>query len=151
MSKKDGAEWDSETKQTSLTELSNNLAGDYSFDTKLPSGQGAKVNRGVKLLMWLIISSPEEHRGTVLPIAEGTIIGRHGDIPWDDPRMSRKHAKFIQLDDPINPENKVFAIAPEKDRNGTVINGKRIKTSTILYENDVIIMGNTRFIVKVLE
>lgn len=151
MSKKDGLEQGKETTRISQTELSNNLLESYAVDTKLPSGEPVTTPPQQKLLMWLIISSPEEHRGIVLPIADGAIIGRHGDIPRDDPRMSRKHARFSRIDDPMNPGRKIFEITPEKDRNGTLVNGTRIKTNTPLRENDVIIMGNTRFIVKVLE
>lgn len=103
------------------------------------------------LMMWLIVTSPPAFRGTVLPIDEGLVIGRHGDIRWHDPRMSRRHALFLKVSDPSNPNNTFFAIEPYQDRNGTMVNGRRILERTLLHENDVILMGDTRFVVKVLQ
>ena len=143
MDKKEGYQRDKE--QISRTELSNDFTLAHSDESVLSNLAPAKM------MLWLIIASPIEHRGTVLPIADGAIIGRQGDIPRDDARMSRKHARFIRIDDPDNPGYEIFAIKPEKSRNGTRINGKRIKVTTPLRENDVIIMGDTRFVVKVLE
>ena len=145
MSKKEDYQQEQEGQQTARTLASNDITQDYSPESVLAQLSPAK------LMLWLIIASPAEHRGTVLPVADGAIIGRHGDIPWHDARMSRKHAKFVRLDDPDSPGQEVFAIEPEKDRNGTRVNGKRIKALTPLRENDVIIMGDTRFVVKVLE
>jgi hypothetical protein len=129
-----------------------------STNTEMPSVPDTQVPRsrppreaGLLPLMWLIVSRPSEQRGMVLPIAAGQMIGRQGDIRWPDSRMSRQHAQFLLIDDPADPTNKVFAIAPHQDRNGTLVNGKRITETTPLMENDVIIMGDTRFVVKVLD
>jgi hypothetical protein len=119
-------------------------------DTQVPRSRPPR-EAGVLPLMWLIVSRPMEQRGMVLPVAAGQLIGRQGDIRWPDGRMSRQHAKFLILDDPTDSTNKVFAIAPYQDRTGTTLIGKRITQATLLQENDVIIMGDTRFVVKVLD
>jgi hypothetical protein len=151
MSKDDGFQRKKWNKNASQTEISDSPIGAYSPETQIPSSPAKSESKRARLMMWLIVSNPEEHRGTVLPIAENTLIGRHGDIPWQDPRMSREHARFTILSDPNNPEREIFAVEPIKDRNGTVVNGHKISAATPLRENDVIIMGDTRFVVKVLE
>lgn len=135
---------------TAHTELSDGLVEGISLETGIPVNPDEIIKRKYRVMMWLIISGPPEHRGTVLPIADGTIIGRRGDIPWDDARMSRQHAKFHRIEHPEIAGKEVFAISPQKDRNGTLVNGRRIQSTTPLRENDVIIMGDTRFVVKVL-
>ena len=133
--------WDSRTTNTDMPAIP---------DTQVPRSRPPKED-GTPPLMWLIVSRPMEQRGMVLPVVSGQMIGRQGDIRWPDARMSRQHAQFLMVEDPINPARKVFAIAPHQDRNGTVVNGKRISETTPLQENDVIIMGDTRFVVKVLD
>ena len=108
------------------------------------------TDKGKMLLMWLIVASPDTVRGTVLPVSSGTVIGRHGDIPWQDVRMSREHAKFSLIVNPNAKNQQSYCITPQKDRNGTLVNGKRISGQTLLQENDVILMGDTEFVVKVL-
>lgn len=133
--------WDSRSTNTEIAAVP---------DTQIPRSRPPR-EAGAMPLMWLIVSRPMEQRGMVLPVVAGQVIGRQGDIRWPDVRMSRQHARFSMLDDPQNPARSIFAIAPEQDRNGTVVNGKRITELTPLQENDVIIMGDTRFVVKVLE
>lgn len=102
-------------------------------------------------LMWLVVSRPIHQRGAVLQVTHGVVIGRQGDIRWTDPRMSRQHARFALSQNPEQPEQMVYSIIPVQDRNGTMVNGERITSKTLLKENDEIIMGDTYFIVKVLE
>lgn len=66
MSKKDSHGQGKETTRISQTELSNNLPESYVVDTKLPPGESITTPPRQKLLMWLIISNPVEHRGDCL-------------------------------------------------------------------------------------
>ena len=102
-------------------------------------------------IMWLIISQPEESRGQLIRVQPGGIIGRQGEMRWNDPRMSRHHAHIMLLPMEDNPDKQVYAIAPFHDRNGTYVNGQRIDGLTVLHENDTVVMGDTHFVVKVLE
>ena len=100
-------------------------------------------------LMWLIVAVPAQHRGTVLPMPSGSVIGRQGDVRWHDARMSRKHAQIdLVTNDMGHP---AFILTPLNDRNGTLVNDQPITEATIIQENDVIEMGDTQFVVKVLK
>jgi hypothetical protein len=102
-------------------------------------------------MMWLIVLEPITSRGVVIAIKPGAVIGRQGDIYWNDPHMSRKHAQFMLVQNPAQAGKQMFAIAPFSDRNGTYINGDRIHHVTLLQENDRLEMGNTLFTIKVVE
>ncbi|MDQ7025863.1 MAG: FHA domain-containing protein [Anaerolineae bacterium] len=101
-------------------------------------------------LLWLIVLEPIESRGVVIAVKSGAVIGRQGDIRWNDPHMSRQHAQFMLVQNPAQSGNQAFAIAPFNDRNGTYVNGNRIHHVTLLQENDRVEMGNTLFIIKVV-
>ena len=102
-------------------------------------------------LLWLIVLEPIESRGIVVSVKPGAVIGRQGDIRWNDPHISRKHAHFMLVQNPAEAKKQIFAVAPLNDRNGTYINGERIHHVTLLQENDRVEMGNTLFVVKVIE
>lgn len=138
-------------------ELEQNDSEEQASQTRVPSTPieqaeiASKISPSdVRTLMWLIVSNPIDVRGTILPITSGAIIGRRGDIRWNDAHMSRKHALFSLMNNPENPDEQLFTITPYKDRNGTLVNGKRISERTLLRENDVILMGDTQFVVKML-
>lgn len=123
-----------------------------STGTDVPSLEDMEAfDEDTQPLMWLIVSRPVHLRGAVLQVTHGIIIGRQGDIRWTDPRMSRQHARFALTPHPDNASRMVYSIMPVQDRNGTMVNGKQITSKTILEENDEIVMGDTYFIVKVLE
>lgn len=145
----DSSEQINRNSDASKTQVPDLSVEDMSTETQTAPNPNIS-NRSKKLFMWLIVASPSTLRGTVLPIAPKSIIGRQGDIRWHDGRMSRKHAQFLLINDPENLDHKLFSIKPYKDRNGTLVNGKRISELTPLYENDVIVMGDTQFVVKVL-
>lgn len=104
----------------------------------------------VQPMMWLIVIEPLESRGTVISVKTGAIIGRQGDIRWNDPHMSRQHARFMLVQNPAQAKEYIFAVAPMNDRNGTYVNDERIHHITLLQENDMVEMGNTRFVIKVV-
>lgn len=101
-------------------------------------------------LLWLIVERPLKDRGMILPIINNTIIGRRGSVRWGDKRMSREHARFLRIENADETSRAHFLIVPLQEHNGTMVNNRRIQQPTAIYENDVITMGETHFVVKVL-
>ena len=92
---------------------------------------------------WLVIAEGVR-RGHIIKIAPGQSIGRKSaDIIWDDPKISRLHAR-------ITLEDGEFYIWDFGTPNGTYVNGERIRAATLIKENDVIKIGDTSFVLKVL-
>jgi hypothetical protein len=102
-------------------------------------------------LGWLIVKAPLEKRGTIIPVQANQIIGREGDIRWDDSRLSRHHAR-VTLEPPADaPEElPVFHLWPFGTTNPVFINGQEIRGATPLHENDEIRLGDTLFVFKML-
>lgn len=102
-------------------------------------------------LGWLVVKHPAEQRGTILPIASNQSIGREGDIRWDDPGLSRQHAR-LTLEPPEGAPDAmpVFHLWPFAPTNPVYINGREIRGATPLQENDEIRLGNTLFVFKTL-
>jgi hypothetical protein len=100
------------------------------------------VETGIVGLLWV---KEGQRRGRIYKIKDGTIIGRsEGDLVMDDPKVSNPHAKLKVEDDK-------FVIWDFASHNGTYVNGERIRAATELKENDLIKIGDTVFILKVLE
>lgn len=93
-------------------------------------------------LLWV----KEGHRrGRTYPIKHGMLVGRkEGGLILDDPKVSSTHAKF-------NMEGDDFVIWDFGSSNGTYVNGKKIRKATVLNENDLVKIGDTVFVVKLLE
>lgn len=84
-------------------------------------------------------------RGRYYPIKHGTVIGRkEGSLILEEPKVSSRHAKFTLEDDD-------FVIWDLASANGTYVNDKKIRGATTLEENDTIKIGETLFVVKLLE
>jgi pSer/pThr/pTyr-binding forkhead associated (FHA) protein len=84
-------------------------------------------------------------RGKFYPIRHGTKIGRRdGNLILDHHLVSGSHAKFTM-------EDGNFFIWDLGSTNGTFVNGRRIRKAILLEENDVIKIGDTFFVVKLLE
>lgn len=82
-----------------------------------------------------VLTGPE--RGNVLPILKGRVVlGRDGEICFDDRRISRKHAVI----EAISREN--IYIRDLMSRNGTFVNGVKIHTYK-LKAGDIIRIGDT--------
>lgn len=118
-------------------------------ETELPRGLRDDVTElevtpgsGGPLAMLWVKEGPR--RGKFYPIRQGTVIGRkEGNLILDDPKVSGSHAKFtMEKDD--------FFIWDFGSANGTYVNGKRIREATLLEENDVVKIGDTFFVVKLL-
>jgi hypothetical protein len=104
-----------------------------------------------KPLGWLVVKEPVEQRGAVLAVRPNQIIGRSGDVQWDDPRISRQHARLTfeaPEDEPDEPP--VFHLWPFGPANPVYINGREIRGATPLHENDDVRLGQTLFVFKVL-
>ena len=102
-------------------------------------------------LAWLIVREPHERRGALLSIKPNQTIGRDADVRWDDPRLSRVHARFT-LEPPEDAPDAppVYHLWPFAPTNPVSINGRAIRGATPLHENDEIKLGTTLFVFKVL-
>lgn len=84
-------------------------------------------------------------RGQIYKIKKGTTIGRKdGDLILDDSKVSSLHAK-------LTVEEDGFTLWDFGSANGTWVNGKRIREATRLRENDLIKIGDTIFVLKLLD
>jgi len=93
-------------------------------------------------LLWV---KEGRRRGRTYPIKHGTIVGRkEGELILDDSKVSNVHAKF-------NMEGDDFVVWDFGSSNGTYVNGKKIREATVLEENDLVKIGDTVFVVKLLE
>jgi hypothetical protein len=100
---------------------------------------------------WLVIKEPLTRRGEIIRIEPNQSIGREADIRWDDPRLSRQHAR-LTLEPPEDDPDAlpVFFLWPYAPTNPVYINGRQIRGATPLHENDEIRLGDTLFVFKVL-
>ncbi|MFT5523899.1 MAG: sigma-B regulation protein RsbU (phosphoserine phosphatase) [Pirellulaceae bacterium] len=90
-----------------------------------------------------IVHGPEEGTEFELDRTE-YVLGRHPDCPLaemfgDDALVSRRHAKITAIDDQ-------FFVEDTGSRNGTFVNGKRLKRKTRLIHEDHIFIGGREFI-----
>ncbi|MGD8554928.1 MAG: FHA domain-containing protein [Anaerolineales bacterium] len=100
------------------------------------------VETGPLAIMWV---KQGGRRGRIYRISNHAVVGRSdGDMILDDPKVSNPHAKFTI-------EEGKFVIWDFGSKNGTHVNGKRIKAATPLNENDEVKMGDTVFVFKALE
>jgi pSer/pThr/pTyr-binding forkhead associated (FHA) protein len=103
------------------------------------------------LLGWLIVKEPAERRGMLIAIRANQTIGRDGDARWNDPRLSRQHARVTVEPPDDDPDGTpTFHIWPFGPTNPVYINGREIRGATPIYENDEIRLGDTLFVLKVL-
>lgn len=154
------------------TDLGAGPAGGYGFDddeapTELGAGRGGPgffdledeeatslgkmqsldhtelefVETGIQGLFWV---KDGPRIGRVLIIKDGTVIARtEGDMVLDDPKVSNPHAKITFEDD-------AFTIWDFGSKNGTYVNGEKIRSATKMKENDTIKIGDTTFVLKTL-
>jgi hypothetical protein len=84
-------------------------------------------------------------RGSIINIRHGDVIGRENcELTLDDQKVSTIHAK-------ITFEDSQFFLWDFASMNGTFVNGVRIRGATALKENDLIKIGDTTFVLKVLD
>lgn len=86
-----------------------------------------------------------QRRGRFYPIKHGTVIGRkEGNIILEDPKVSSRNTKFTM-------EDESFVVWDLASANGTYVNDRKIREATALEENDTIKIGETLFVLKLLE
>ena len=83
-------------------------------------------------------------RGNIYPIRSRIVVGRKEGFILADPKVSSTHAIF-------KIEEGKLVVWDIGSANGTFVNGKRIREATILDENDLVKIGDTIFVVKLLE
>lgn len=121
---------------------------DAEDETELPRSAREDVTeldtpaKSVLAMLWV---KEGPRRGRFYPIKHGTVVGRkEGGLILDDPKVSSSHAKFTMEDDD-------FIVWDFGSANGTYVNNKKIREATLLEENDLIKIGDTVFVVKLLE
>jgi pSer/pThr/pTyr-binding forkhead associated (FHA) protein len=83
--------------------------------------------------------------GRVIPLEPGQTIGREGcDVILPDPEVSRRHAR-------LGGEASLPAIDDLGSLNGTFVNDRRIDATTALRAGDVVRLGNTVWVVELLD
>jgi len=97
---------------------------------------------GPQAILWV---KEGRKRGRIYKIKEETIVGRKAaDLVLDDPKVSSTHAKIVV-------ENGQYILIDFHSKNGTCVNGERIRAETTLKENDIIKIGDVQFVLKILE
>lgn len=97
---------------------------------------------GTLVILWVLEG---ERRGKIYKIRDGNVIGkREGDFYLDDPKASTPHCRF-------RLEKKKFVLWDCGSKNGTFVNNKQIRCATELEENDLIKIGDTVFVLKVMQ
>lgn len=97
---------------------------------------------GPQAILWV---KEGRKRGRIYKIKEETIVGRKaGDLVLDDPKVSSTHGKIVV-------ENGQYILVYFHSKNGTYVNGERIRAETTLKENDIIKIGDVQFVLKILE
>ncbi|MEW6360388.1 MAG: SpoIIE family protein phosphatase [Planctomycetota bacterium] len=91
-----------------------------------------------------VIEVEGPHAGREYTLEEATVFGRRldTDIRVPLPTVSRRHAKITET-------RKGFVVADLKSGNGTIVNGRRIKRSTLLKHGDQIQIGTALFVFRV--
>lgn len=124
----------------------SNIFGEREEDQTMIAGgpshtQLERHRSGCEAMLWVNEGS---RRGHWYPVYNNTTIGRKkAEIILDDERVSGTHAK-------ITLEKNAYSIWDFGSSNGTFVNGKRIREATILQENDKIKIGDTVFLMKIL-
>jgi hypothetical protein len=100
-----------------------------------------EMEEGALGILWV---KDGHRRGHIYKIRDGFVVGRsEGDVRLEDSKVSNPHARF-------RFEQDQFVLWDFGSRNGTMVNGDRIRAATPLKENDEIKIGETTFVFKLL-
>ena len=100
------------------------------------------VVTGALAILW---AKEGQRRGQILKVKGDSVIGRsEGQITLDDPKVSNPHAK-------LTLENDEYVLWDFGSKNGTFVNGERIRAATVLKENDTVKIGDRVFVFKILQ
>jgi hypothetical protein len=118
-------------------------------DTQLPQAEREDITELEEVMtpvLGLLWVKEGPRRGKYYPIKHGTVVGRKetSSLRLDDPKVSGMHAKF-------NLEDDGFVIWDLGSANGTYVNGRKIREATALEENDLVKIGESVFVIKLLE
>jgi hypothetical protein len=103
-----------------------------------------EFNKEIRIegILWVKEGS---RRGQIYKIKNVCVIGRKNtDIIIEDQKVSREHAKLAFKEDH-------FILLDLLSENGTYVNGEKILSVTTLKENDLIKIGSTVLVLKILE
>jgi len=110
--------------------------------TELYHSGKAETAKGI---LWVKEDTEGRKRGRIYHLKDETVIGRKaGDIVLDDRYVSDPHAKLLFKEGH-------FVIGDLMTSNGTFVNGEQIQQQTVLKENDIIKIGTTVLVLKVLD
>ena len=85
--------------------------------------------------------------GQEYSVKDGDVVGRKsGNIILDDPGVSDPHARFR-----LNEEGDGFILWDFGTKSGTYINDEKITGATELKENDVVMIGDSEMVWKLLQ
>ena len=102
------------------------------------------VEAGMMAILWV---KKGRRRGFIHKIHDGATVGRdEGDVIMDDPKVSNPHARFR-----LNEDEDGYVLWDFGSKNGTYVNDERINAATELKENDVIKIGDTEMVLKILQ
>ena len=100
------------------------------------------IDTSALAILWVKEGS---RRGRIHNIKDGATIGRStGDVVLDDQKVSNPHAKFTL-------EDEKYILWDFGSKNGTTVNDERIRAATELKENDIVKIGDTVMVLKVLD
>ena len=85
-----------------------------------------------------IMSGPQS--GSSIPVAEAVVIGRShsAGLSFDEKTLSRLHARL----EPIEGEWRLTDLGSS---NGSFVNGRAVRTGTVLHDGDTVRLGNFTF------
>lgn len=99
----------------------------------------AKAIDAVTPMLAIVYTHDPQRVGERATLYDGTVLGRlsyaFDGVPVDDPRMSRHHTAFYQID-------KTVIVEDQDSLNGTYLNGRTIHRAEI-YPGDVLQIGDT--------
>ena len=102
------------------------------------------VEAGLMAILWV---KKGRRRGHIYKVKDGAVVGRKdGEIILDDPKVSNPHARFR-----MNEKEDGFTLWDFGSKNGTYVNEEKITSATELKENDLVKIGDSEMVWKVLQ